>query len=86
MEQLNGWQALHDFYAENYSDKALMGYVEPARIQVRYLAPDLAYSLIWVKFTLPGSKSRAQVMTSVFQKFEEGWKIISSQACSTEMK
>src|SRR5262245_49674904 len=86
MEQLNGWQNLHDFLAKTFQDPKLMGHAEPVRIQIKLLTPTLAYRLLRLKFTFPDSKKLEEVRTMVLQKFKEGWKIIGSQACSAELQ
>jgi hypothetical protein len=44
-EQFNGWQQLHDSYLSGYRDPTAMGFIDPARIQVKLLKPDLALAL-----------------------------------------
>ena len=44
-EQFNGWQQLHSSYINGYPDRNSMGYISPARIQVKLLKPDLALAL-----------------------------------------
>jgi hypothetical protein len=46
-EQINGWQQLHDSYIAGYPDRVAMGSIEPGRVQVRLLKPDLALALTW---------------------------------------
>jgi uncharacterized protein (TIGR02246 family) len=85
-EQLNGWQTVHDALTKGYPNPSLMGFAKPDRIQIRLLAPRLAYCLIWVKFSFPDPKKTvAEVRTVVLQKFDEGWKIIASQGCSAQV-
>jgi hypothetical protein len=57
-EQLNGWQQLHDSYLNGYPDRNAMGFIEPKRIQVKLLKPDLALALIWWSVSFPSSKQK----------------------------
>jgi uncharacterized protein (TIGR02246 family) len=78
-EQFNGWQQLHDSYVNGYPGATAMGFIQPKRIQVRLLKPDLALALTWWSVTFPTSKQQ-MVGNSVMnlQKFDDGWKIIAS--------
>jgi uncharacterized protein (TIGR02246 family) len=78
-EQFNGWRQLHDSYVNGYSGGTAMGFIQPKRIQVRLLKPDLALALTWWSVSFPNSKQEV-VGNSVMnlQKFDEGWKIIAS--------
>src|SRR5712664_3144393 len=44
-EQFNGWQQLQDSYTNGYHDHGAMGFIQPRRIQVKLLKPDLALAL-----------------------------------------
>jgi hypothetical protein len=44
-EQFNGWQQLHDSYFNGYPDRVAMGFIQPKRIQVKWLKPDFALAL-----------------------------------------
>jgi hypothetical protein len=52
-EQFNGWQQLHDSYVHGYPGATEMGFIQPNRIQVRLLKPDLALALTLVKHQFP---------------------------------
>src|ERR1700730_236411 len=52
-EQFNGWQQLHDSYTHGYLDHGAMGFIQPGRIQVKLLKPDLALALTWWSITFP---------------------------------
>jgi hypothetical protein len=78
-DQFLGWQQLHDSYVNGYPDPAGMGFIQPKRIQVKLLNPDLALALTWWSVSFP--KSRQAVVgnsTMNLQKFADGWKIIAS--------
>ena len=75
----NGWQQLHDSYINGYPDRNAMGFITPARIQVKLLKPDLALALTWWSVSFPTSKKKVVGNTTMnLQKFEDGWKIVAS--------
>ena len=41
-EQFIGWQQLHDSYINGYPNRIAMGFIQPERIKVKLLKPDLA--------------------------------------------
>jgi hypothetical protein len=85
-EQINGWQQLHDSYVRGYPDRSAMGFIEPARIQVRLLKPDFALALTWWTINFPSSKQRVVGNTTMnLQKFGDAWKIVVSHSSTTEM-
>jgi uncharacterized protein (TIGR02246 family) len=80
-EQFIGWQQLHDSYVNGYSDGTAMGFVEPARIRVRLLKPDLALALTWWTINFPSSHQKVVGNTTMnLQKFDDGWKIVASHS------
>ena len=77
-EQFNGWQQLHDSYINGYPDRIAMGFIQPKRIQVKLLKPDLALVLTWWSVSFPSSKQEeVGDITMNLQKFD-GWKIVAS--------
>ena len=54
-EQFDGWQQLHDSYVNGYPGVTAMGFVQPKRIQVRLVKPDLALALTWWTIAFPSS-------------------------------
>jgi hypothetical protein len=85
-EEFNGWQQLHDSYIHGYPDSSSMGFANPARIQVKFLKPDLALALTWWSLSFPNSKKKVVGNTTMnIQKFEDGWKIVASHSSTTEM-
>jgi uncharacterized protein (TIGR02246 family) len=80
-EQFNGWQQLHDSYVNGYPDRNAMGYVQPTRIQVKLLKPDLALALTWWSASFPASKLKVVGNSTMdLQKFDDGWKIVASHS------
>ena len=78
-EQFDGWQQLHDSYVNGYPDRTAMGYVQPTRIQVKLLKPDLALALTWWSASFPTSKLKVVGNSTMdLQKFDDGWKIVAS--------
>ena len=78
-EQFDGWQQLHDSYVNGYSSPTAMGFIQPKRIQIRLLKPDLALALTWWSVTFPNSKQPIVGNgTMNLQKFEDGWRIVAS--------
>ena len=85
-EQFNGWLQLHDSYVNGYPDRDSMGYISPARIQVKLLKPDLALALIWWSISFPKSKQKVVGNTTMnLQKFGDGWKIVTAHLSTTGM-
>ena len=85
-EQFNGWQQLHDSYINGYPGSTAMGLIQPKRIQVRLLKPDLALALTWWSVTFPTSKQALEGNSVMnLQKFGDGWKIIASQTSISGM-
>ena len=85
-EQFIGWQQLHDSYINGYPDRNAMGFIQPKRIQVKLLKPDLALALTWWSASFPISKQTV-VGTSTLnlQKFDDGWKIVASHTSISPM-
>ena len=85
-EQFNGWQQLHDSYMNGYPDRNSMGYINPARIQVKLLKPDMALALTWWSISFPNSKQKVVGNTTMnLQKFDDGWKIVAAHSSTAEM-
>jgi ketosteroid isomerase-like protein len=80
-EQFNGWKQLHDSYINGYPDRNSMGFIIPARIQVKLLTPDFALALTWWSLSFPDSKQKLVGNTTMnLQKFDDGWKIVASHS------
>ena len=78
-EQFMGWKQLHDSYINGYPNRTAMGFIQPKRIQVKLLNPDLALALTWWSATFPSSKKTVVGNSTMnLQKFPDGWKIIAS--------
>ena len=78
-EQFMGWQQLHDSYLNGYPDRASMGFIEPERIQIKLLRPDLALALTWWSISFPALKQKVVGNTTMnVQRFDDGWKVIAA--------
>jgi uncharacterized protein (TIGR02246 family) len=85
-EQFVGWQQLHDSYLNGYPDRSSMGFIEPGRIQVKLLKPDLALALTWWSISFPTSTQKVIGNTTMnVQKFDDGWRVIASHTSTAEM-
>ena len=85
-EQFNGWQQLHDSYVSGYPGATGMGFIQPHRIQVRLLKPDLALALTLWTINFPSSHQKVVGNTTMnFQKFDDGWKIVASHSSTSQM-
>jgi ketosteroid isomerase-like protein len=85
-EQFNGWQQLHDSYLKVYPDRNAMGFIQPKRIQVKFLKPDLALALTWWSVSFPNAKqSVVGNSTMNLRKFNDGWKIVASHTSTADM-
>ena len=85
-EQFNGWQQLHDSYVNGYPDRNSMGIINPARIQIKLLKPDLALALTWWSISFPNSKQKVVGNTTMnLQKFNDGWKIVAAHSSTTDL-
>ena len=85
-EQFNGWQQLHDSYFNGYPNRDSMGYIVPARIQVKLLKPDFALALSWWSVSFPHSKQKVVGNTTMnLQKFGDDWKIVAAHSSTTDL-
>jgi ketosteroid isomerase-like protein len=63
-----------------------MGFIQPTRIQVKLLKPDLALALTWWSVSFPSSRQRVVGNTTMnLQKIDNGWKIIASHTSTADM-
>jgi uncharacterized protein (TIGR02246 family) len=85
-EQFNGWQQLHDSYVNGYPDRNAMGFIQPTRIQVKLLKPDLALALTWWSVSFPSSHRPVIGNTTMnLQKFDRDWKIVDSHTSTADL-
>ena len=63
-----------------------MGFIEPGRVQVRLLTPDLALALTWWTINFPSSPQKVVGNTTMnLQKFADGWKVVASHSSAAEI-
>ena len=63
-----------------------MGFIQPKRIQVKLLKPDLALALTWWSVSFLSSKHTVVGNTTMdLQKFDDGWKIVASHTSTAEI-
>ena len=85
-EQFSGWQQLHDSYINGYPDRSAMAFINPTRIQVKLLKPDLALALTWWTVSFPSTQQTVVGNTTMnLQKFDNGWKVVASHTSTAEM-
>jgi uncharacterized protein (TIGR02246 family) len=85
-EQFIGWEQLHDSYINGYPDRNSMGVIDPKRIQIKLLKPDLALALTWWSISFPTSKQKVVGNTTMnLQKFDEGWRVIVAHSSTADM-
>jgi uncharacterized protein (TIGR02246 family) len=85
-EQFVGWQQLHDSYLNGYPDRNSMGFIEPGRIQVKLLKPDLGLALTWWSISFPTTTQKVVGNTTMnVQKFDGVWRVIASHTSTAEM-
>ena len=71
-----GWQKTLDNYKKSYPNKEKMGILEFSDIKVRMLGKNYAY--VFGKWKLVRTNDSPNgIYTLIFQKFKDGWKIIS---------
>ncbi len=87
-EQYEGWQSLYQSYKSHYRDPSEMGILNPTRIQVELLEPDLAFGILSWTLRFPNNPLASEVVgtsTVDLQKFDDGWKIVVLHMSFTEM-
>jgi len=63
-----------------------MGFIEPERIQIKLLRPDLALALTWWSISFPALKQKVVGNTTMnVQRFDDGWKVIAAHTSTAEM-
>ena len=71
-----GWQKTLDNYKKSYPNKEKMGILEFSDIKVKMLGKNYAY--VFGKWKLVRTNDSPNgIYTLIFQKFKDGWKIIS---------
>src|SRR5580692_159257 len=82
-EQFDGWENLYRLYKSRYRNPVNMGIVNPTRIQVQLLKPDLAFGVVSWTMRYPENAHASEIVgttTMDIQKFETDWKIVALHA------
>ncbi len=81
-----GWQEFNFRYTTAFSKPEYMGVITPNRIQVRMVRDDLAFAITRWTVILPKSgHTLVGIDTNYLQRFDDGWKVITTHTSSTEM-
>jgi len=87
-EQFDGWENLYRSYKNQSRNPTNMGIVNPTRVQVELLKPDLAFGIISWTMKYPENAHASEVVgttTMNIQKFAPDWKIVALHTSFTEM-
>jgi ketosteroid isomerase-like protein len=87
-EQFDGWENLYRSYKTQYRNLTNMGTVNPTRVEVKLLEPDLAFGVISWTIQYPENAHATEIVgtsTMNIQKIDSIWKIVSLHAAFTEM-
>lgn len=87
-EQFDGWENLYRSYKSQCRNPNDMGIVNPTRVQVELLKPDLAFGIVSWTIRYPQNAHASEVVgttTMDIQKFDSGWKIVVLHTSFTEM-
>jgi hypothetical protein len=87
-EQFDGWENLYRSYKKQCRNPTNMGIINPTRIQVQLLQPDLAFGIVCWTMKYPENAHASEVVgttTMNIQKFESVWKIVALHTSFTEM-
>ena len=80
-EVVRGWDALYRSYEKGYSDRNAMGSFSITRVEVDFLAPDLAAVITWWAFEYtPRHTEVMGTSTMNLRRFPDGWRIIFSHS------
>ncbi len=87
-EQFDGWEDLYRSYRNQCRNPNNMGIVNPIRVQVKLLKPDLAFGIVSWTMKYPENAHASEIVgttTMDIQKFDSDWKIVALHTSSTEM-
>jgi ketosteroid isomerase-like protein len=87
-EQFDGWENLYRSYKTQYRNLTNMGTVNPTRVEVKLLEPDLAFGVISWTIQYPENTHASEIVgtsTMNIQKFDSIWKIVALHTAFTEM-
>lgn len=87
-EQFDGWENLYRSYKNQYRNLNDMGIVNPTRVQVKLLKPDVAFGIVSWTLKYPENARASEIVgtsTVDIQKFDSGWKIVVLHTSYTVM-
>jgi ketosteroid isomerase-like protein len=87
-EQFDGWDNLYRSYKNQYRNPTNIGTMNPTRIQVKLLKPDLAFGIVSWTMRYPQNTHASEIVgttTMDLQKFDSDWKIVVLHTSFTEI-
>jgi ketosteroid isomerase-like protein len=87
-EQFDGWENLYRSYKNQSRNPTSMGIINPTRVQVKLLQPDLAFGIVSWTMRYPENTHASEVVgitTMDLQKFGADWKIVALHTSFTEL-
>jgi ketosteroid isomerase-like protein len=87
-EQFDGWENLYRSYKTLYRNLTNMGTINPTRVEVKLLEPDLAFGVISWTIQYPENAHATEIVgtsTMNIQKIDSSWKIVALHTAFTEM-
>jgi ketosteroid isomerase-like protein len=87
-EQFEGYESLYRSYKIQYRNPTSMGIVNPTRVQVKLLKPDLAFGVVSWTIKYPENAHASEIVgttTLNIQKFDSDWKIVVVHTSFAEM-
>ena len=87
-EQFDGWENLYRSYKNQCRNPINMGIVNPTRVHVQLLKPDLAFGIVSWTMRYPENAHASDIVgttTLDIQKFDSDWKIVAVHTSFTEM-
>jgi ketosteroid isomerase-like protein len=87
-EQFDGWENLYRSYKNQSRNPTSMGIMNPTRVQVKLLQPDLAFGIVSWTMRYPENTHASEIVgttTTDLQKFGADWKIVALHTSFTEL-
>jgi hypothetical protein len=78
-EQVVGWAEVLATYQRGFPNRAEMGFITLQRVKLQRLGADFFLGLSWFVIRTNGKDSYS-TDTMVFQRFSDGWKVISDHS------
>jgi hypothetical protein len=82
----SGYRELYSSYQRSYTDLEIMGKVQVSSVKIRMIKQDFAFALSkWTFFFPKTNHAVAGIDTTYLQKFDFGWKIVTSHTTTGEL-